>query len=122
MDESESERDATNIEIIGSYLSNLQLKNRTNNVEEESFRSLQLKKRKRNIMNDVQISMIENALCDEPNMQRRTASVQLWADKLSRHVRKICILSIHYNNLFPLKLYNFLLQGSEITYSQLKNW
>ncbi|KAL7598262.1 hypothetical protein Lser_V15G27337 [Lactuca serriola] len=97
VDESESERDATNIEIIGSYLSNLQLKNRTNNVEEESFRSLQLKKRKRNIMNDVQISMIENALCDEPNMQRRTASVQLWADKLSRH-------------------------GSEITYSQLKNW
>ncbi|CAH1417616.1 unnamed protein product [Lactuca virosa] len=97
----ESERDATNIETIGSYLSNMQLKNRRNDVEEvpeeETFRSLQLKKRKRNIMNDVQISMIENALRDDPNMQRRAASVQLWADKLSLH-------------------------GSEITSSQLKNW
>ncbi|CAI9288644.1 unnamed protein product [Lactuca saligna] len=93
--------DETNIETIGSYLSNMQLKSASDgmkNVEEvPEEESLQLKKRKRNIMNDVQISMIENALRDEPNMQRRAASVQLWADKLSLH-------------------------GSEIASSQLKNW
>lgn len=102
----ESERDAKNIETIGSDLSNMQLKNgcdRMKNVpEEEIVKSVQseekqLKKRKRNIMNDVQIAMIENALQDEPHMQRRAASIQLWADKLSLH-------------------------GSEITFSQLKNW
>lgn len=103
----ESERDANNIERIGSDLSDMQLQQNAsdgmNNVEgvpeEETVRSgeKQLKKRKRNIMNDVQIAMIENALQDEPHMQRRAASIQLWADKLSLH-------------------------GSEITSSQLKNW
>ncbi|XP_074589357.1 nodulin homeobox isoform X2 [Curcuma longa] len=57
----------------------------------------QPRKRKRNIMNEMQILMIEKALLDEPEMQRNPAALQAWSDKLS-------------------------LQGSEITASQLKNW
>ncbi|XP_020099853.1 nodulin homeobox isoform X6 [Ananas comosus] len=57
----------------------------------------QPRKRKRNIMNDKQISAIEEALLEEPEMQRNAALLQSWADKLSS-------------------------QGSEITASQLKNW
>ncbi|KAJ0975652.1 hypothetical protein J5N97_017617 [Dioscorea zingiberensis] len=57
----------------------------------------QPKKRKRNIMNDTQIMLIEKALLDEPEMQRNAALLQTWADKLSTH-------------------------GSEVTSSQLKNW
>ncbi|XP_020541226.1 nodulin homeobox isoform X3 [Jatropha curcas] len=55
------------------------------------------RKRKRTIMNDYQMSLIEKALVDEPDMQRNSASIQRWADKLSIH-------------------------GSEVTFSQLKNW
>ncbi|XP_064956746.1 nodulin homeobox-like isoform X1 [Musa acuminata AAA Group] len=57
----------------------------------------QPRKRKRNIMNETQVLLIEKALLDEPEMQRNAASLQSWADKLSS-------------------------QGSEITSSQLKNW
>ncbi|XP_068659202.1 nodulin homeobox isoform X2 [Aristolochia californica] len=57
----------------------------------------QTKKRKRNIMNEKQIMLIERALVDEPEMQRNAALVQSWVDKLSAH-------------------------GAEITTSQLKNW
>ncbi|KAJ4955251.1 hypothetical protein NE237_012034 [Protea cynaroides] len=57
----------------------------------------QRRKRKRNIMNDRQITLIELALLDEPEMQRHPALLQTWADKLSVH-------------------------GSELTPSQLKNW
>ncbi|CAN8308599.1 unnamed protein product [Cochlearia groenlandica] len=58
----------------------------------------QRKRRKRSIMNDDQVGMIEKALVDEPDMQRNTPALQLWADKLSQ-------------------------TGSEvITPSQLKNW
>ncbi|KAK7852782.1 nodulin homeobox [Quercus suber] len=57
----------------------------------------QRKKRKRTIMNDKQVMLIERALLDEPDMQRNAASIQSWADKLSLH-------------------------GSEVTPSQLKNW
>ncbi|KAG9457523.1 hypothetical protein H6P81_002031 [Aristolochia fimbriata] len=57
----------------------------------------QTKKRKRNIMNEKQIMLIERALVDEPEMQRNAALVQSWVDKLSDH-------------------------GAEITTSQLKNW
>ncbi|KAL4572084.1 hypothetical protein LXL04_018853 [Taraxacum kok-saghyz] len=57
----------------------------------------QMRKRKRNIMNHMQITMIEQALQNEPDMQRKAASIQSWADKLSLH-------------------------GSEISASQLKNW
>ncbi|KAL0919294.1 hypothetical protein M5K25_011380 [Dendrobium thyrsiflorum] len=57
----------------------------------------QPRKRKRNIMNERQISLIENALIGEPEMQRNAAMLQSWAEKLCS-------------------------QGSEITASQLKNW
>ncbi|KAE8726873.1 Detected protein of confused Function [Hibiscus syriacus] len=55
------------------------------------------RKRKRTIMNDEQVAIIERALLDEPEMQRNTALIQSWADKLSHH-------------------------GSEVTCSQLRNW
>ncbi|MFS8025995.1 putative nodulin homeobox protein [Helianthus anomalus] len=48
-------------------------------------------------MNHMQITMIEQALQNEPDMQRKVASIQSWAEKLSLHV-------------------------SEISSSQLKNW
>ncbi|XP_077218641.1 sequence-specific DNA binding transcription factor ATNDX [Tasmannia lanceolata] len=57
----------------------------------------QPRKRKRNIMNEKQITLIERALLNEPEMQRNAALLQSWADKLSLH-------------------------GSELTSSQLKNW
>ncbi|XP_043720195.1 nodulin homeobox isoform X2 [Telopea speciosissima] len=57
----------------------------------------QRRKRKRNIMNERQITLIEHALLDEPEMQRNAALLQTWADRLSVH-------------------------GSELTSSQLKNW
>lgn len=46
----------------------------------------QPRKRKRNIMNLKQIALIEEALLDEPEMQRNASLLQLWADKLSSHV------------------------------------
>lgn len=46
----------------------------------------QPRKRKRNIMNDKQITMIENVLLEEPEMQRNATMLQLWAEKLSFHV------------------------------------
>ncbi|KAI3773109.1 hypothetical protein L6452_04308 [Arctium lappa] len=81
----ESDGDAQNVETNGLESSIMQ--------SEEK----QLRKRKRNIMNYMQITMIEQALQNEPDMQRKAASIQLWADKLSLH-------------------------GSEISSSQLKNW
>ncbi|KAK8644053.1 hypothetical protein V6N13_013326 [Hibiscus sabdariffa] len=55
------------------------------------------RKRKRTIMNDEQVAIIERALLDEPEMQRNTTLIQSWADKLCHH-------------------------GSEVTCSQLRNW
>ncbi|KAL9683749.1 hypothetical protein QQ045_021174 [Rhodiola kirilowii] len=55
------------------------------------------RKRKRSVMNERQISLIEKALLDEPDMQRKAVSIQSWADKLCSY-------------------------GSEVTSSQLKNW
>lgn len=46
----------------------------------------QPRKRKRNIMNERQIFLIEKALLEEPEMQRNAASLQSWADKLSCQV------------------------------------
>ncbi|XP_021721428.1 nodulin homeobox-like isoform X2 [Chenopodium quinoa] len=57
----------------------------------------QVRKRKRHIMNDKQISLIERGLLDEPDIHKNLASLQSWADRLSLH-------------------------GSEVTCSQLKNW
>ncbi|XP_061373197.1 nodulin homeobox-like isoform X2 [Gastrolobium bilobum] len=65
--------------------------------EDEKVETVQRRKRKRTIMNDKQVKLIERALLDEPDMQRNAASLQSWADKLSLH-------------------------GSEVTSSQLKNW
>ncbi|KAJ6686537.1 NODULIN HOMEOBOX [Salix purpurea] len=61
------------------------------------FEEKQPRKRKRTIMNDYQIALMEKALLDEPEMQRNAAALQSWSDKLS-------------------------LNGSEVTPSQLKNW
>ncbi|KAL6968399.1 hypothetical protein U1Q18_034199 [Sarracenia purpurea var. burkii] len=66
-------------------------------VETIKHEEKQRRKRKRTIMNDKQISLIERALLEEPDMQRNSASIQSWAEKLSVH-------------------------GSEVTTSQLKNW
>ncbi|KAB5527487.1 hypothetical protein DKX38_021334 [Salix brachista] len=66
-------------------------------VESPHFEEKQPRKRKRTIMNDYQITLMEKALLDEPEMQRNAAALQSWADKLSLH-------------------------GSEVTPSQLKNW
>lgn len=111
----ESEGDAQNIE--------------TNGLDSNAMASeeKQLRKRKRNIMNHMQVTMIEQALQNEPDMQRKAASIQIWADKLSLHVRiklnymhpylfivKVCCLI----NMFRISFF----QGSEISASQLKNW
>ncbi|WOK95695.1 nodulin homeobox isoform X3 [Canna indica] len=52
---------------------------KTNDQSEEK----KPRKRKRNIMNETQIHLIEKALLDEPDMHRNVASLQSWADKLS---------------------------------------
>ncbi|KAG5251786.1 hypothetical protein OIU78_011430 [Salix suchowensis] len=65
--------------------------------ESHHFEEKQPRKRKRTIMNDYQIALMEKALLDEPEMQRNAAALQSWSDKLS-------------------------LNGSEVTPSQLKNW
>lgn len=46
----------------------------------------QQRKRKRTIMNDKQIALIESALIEEPDMHRNAISLRSWADKLSTHV------------------------------------
>lgn len=56
------------------------------NPEDEKNEFAQRKKRKRTIMNDNQVSLIERALLDEPDMHRNAALLQSWADKLSTHV------------------------------------
>lgn len=55
-------------------------------VETVQFEEKQPRKRKRTIMNEFQMTIIEKALLDEPDMQRNAASIQSWADKLSLHV------------------------------------
>ncbi|KAK7272093.1 hypothetical protein RJT34_28486 [Clitoria ternatea] len=110
------DRDAQNVETSGSDTSAAKGKNivdHTDNVKlsksndhlkeralEENPEDIELsqrRKRKRTIMNDKQVTFIERALKDEPDMQRNAAALQSWADKLSLH-------------------------GSQVTSSQLKNW
>ncbi|KMS96882.1 hypothetical protein BVRB_7g180730 isoform A [Beta vulgaris subsp. vulgaris] len=76
--------------VVGGFQEDERIDNL--NCEEKRVR-----KRKRNIMNDKQISMIERALQEEPDMHKNAASLQSWADRLSFH-------------------------GAEVTFSQLKNW
>ncbi|KAL2981895.1 hypothetical protein AAZX31_13G313700 [Glycine max] len=114
----EMDKDAQNVETSGSDSSSAKGKNVVDNMdngelsksneclkrtaveenpEDEKIELSQRRKRKRTIMNDKQVMLIERALKDEPDMQRNAASLQSWADKLSGH-------------------------GSEVTSSQLKNW
>ncbi|XWS09643.1 hypothetical protein CRYUN_Cryun39dG0007200 [Craigia yunnanensis] len=111
----EIDRDVQNVETSGSDTSSTKGKNvidklverlRENThagvredekVETVKTEEKQRRKRKRTIMNDEQVTIIERALLDEPEMQRNTASIQSWADKLSH-------------------------DGSEVTCSQLRNW
>lgn len=55
-------------------------------TEPLQYEEKQRRKRKRTIMNDEQVALVERALLDEPDMQRNAASLQSWADKLSFHV------------------------------------
>lgn len=86
----------------------------------------QPRKRKRNIMNDKQISAIEEALLEEPEMQRNAALLQSWADKLSSQVLTLTTLMFFSFTitifLFDHRIAYYFFQGSEITASQLKNW
>ncbi|KAL3531402.1 hypothetical protein ACH5RR_010724 [Cinchona calisaya] len=111
------EKDAQNFDMSESDLSSIQGKNPINQIVdveppkdggavevqgEEKMETVQneekhQRKRKRTIMNDKQIALIEKAIVDEPDMHRNATSLQLWADKLSD-------------------------LGSEVTTSQLKNW
>ncbi|KAM1815078.1 hypothetical protein TB1_027688 [Malus domestica] len=117
------ERDAHNVETSGSDTSSTRGKNAVDQMENSEFpktsahikesgyggtpedekvetlpsEEKQRRKRKRTIMNDMQVELVERALLDEPDMQRNAASVQSWAEKLSFH-------------------------GSEVTCAQLKNW
>ncbi|XP_017230380.1 nodulin homeobox isoform X1 [Daucus carota subsp. sativus] len=100
------EIEAQNVESSGSDSSSTRVKksfDQSNDVQEDQkiadikFSEKQQRKRKRNIMNDVQAGMIENALIDIPDLHRNAPALQSWADRLSDH-------------------------GSEVTSSQLKNW
>uniref|UniRef100_A0A1J3E6R1 Homeobox domain-containing protein n=1 Tax=Noccaea caerulescens TaxID=107243 RepID=A0A1J3E6R1_NOCCA len=118
----ESDVDASNLETSGSDSSSNRGKSLVDRAEDEElvqkrFKGVSLgevkegeraktflvfetqrKKRKRSIMNDDQMAMIEKALAVEPQMQRNSVWVQLWADKLSQNGPEV------------------------ITSSQLKNW
>ncbi|KAK4418207.1 Nodulin homeobox [Sesamum alatum] len=112
----EIERDARTVETSGSDSSPTRVKNTIIRVdvdhikgsvleetlEDEKVDAIhsdekQQRKRKRTIMNDKQIALIESALVDEPDMHRNSTSLRIWADKLSLH-------------------------GAEVTTSRLKNW
>jgi len=101
------DKDAQNVETSGSDTSSAKGKNvvdhmdigelsksnerlkRTaveENPEDEKIELSQRRKRKRTIMNDKQVMLIERALKDEPDMQRNAVSLQSWAEKLSVHV------------------------------------
>ncbi|KAL0419958.1 UNVERIFIED_CONTAM: Nodulin homeobox [Sesamum radiatum] len=109
------ERDARTVETSGSDSSPTRGKNTITRVdvdhnkggvleetlEDEKVDAIhsdekQQRKRKRTIMNDKQIALIESALVDEPDMHRNSTSLRKWADKLSLH-------------------------GAEVTTSRLKN-
>ncbi|KAI3449564.1 hypothetical protein Pfo_006229 [Paulownia fortunei] len=112
----EIERDARTVETSGSDSSPTRGKNTIERMdvdhikgsgfeetlEDEKVDAIhsdekQQRKRKRTIMNDKQIALIESALLDEPDMHRNSTSLRSWADKLSLH-------------------------GAEVTTSRLKNW
>lgn len=160
----EPDKDVQNIETSGSDSSSVKGKNSVDQMENGDSAKLskrgkgsrsagvqeddkvetthaeekQRRKRKRTIMNDEQIAMIEEALVDEPEMQRNAALIQSWADKLSSHVCQVLSFPSEQiscsSDIKELKkgivLYSvlitfpgpFFFQGSEVTCSQLKNW
>lgn len=60
------------------------------------------KKRKRGTMNDEQISMIEEALIDEPNMRLNLPSLQTWVQKLNQVVSIKVNMSLKYMQKYLL--------------------
>lgn len=106
------DRDVHNVETSGSDTSETRGKNAVDRMENNEFpkssepiedsgyggtredekseplqyEETQRRKRKRTIMNDEQVALVERALLDEPDMQRNAASLQSWADRLSYHV------------------------------------
>ncbi|XP_073054199.1 nodulin homeobox isoform X2 [Primulina eburnea] len=112
----EVERDSRTVETSGSDSSPTRGKNHSDQMDVDHFKGgvfgetqddskveavhsdeKQQRKRKRTVMNDRQIALIESAIVDEPDMHRNSALLQLWAEKLSFH-------------------------GAEVTTSRLKNW
>ena len=114
----DGEKDVQNVETSGSDSSSTRGKNSTDQVDNSEFpksnehvkgsgsggvqedekveivpsEEKQRRKRKRTIMNDTQMKLIERALVDEPDMQRNAALIQSWADKLSYHVSEMNFL------------------------------
>lgn len=157
----ENEKDARTVETSGSDSSPTRGKNPIDRMdvdlikgssfeetaEEEKIDAMhseekQQRKRKRTIMNDKQIGLIESALVDEPDMHRNAPSLRWWADKLSLHVsitnifylvtyssqyhfsqrRLVCIASSMCFILCEVHIFLFISQGAEVTTSRLKNW
>ncbi|CAA0832079.1 Unknown protein [Striga hermonthica] len=83
-------RGKTSVERMDIYLDD-EKANATHSDENQQ------RNRKRILMNDMQVALIESALLDEPNMHRNSDSLKSWAEKLS-------------------------LYGAEVTISRLKNW
>lgn len=116
----DGEKDGPNVETSGSDSSSTRGKNSTDQIDNSELpksndhikasgsggvqeddkieiipaEEKQRRKRKRTIMNDTQMSLIESALVDEPEMQRNAALIQSWADKLSFHVSEMNLLVI----------------------------
>lgn len=114
----EIDRDVVNVESSGSDTSSTRVKNSIDQIYNGDFPKLnkhmkdtvlggvkvdekvdtiqteekQRRKRKRTIMNDKQVRIMERALLDEPDMQRNTTSIQSWAEKLSLHVSEMDLI------------------------------
>lgn len=81
------------IDIVDSSKSNENAKEteQGGSLEEEKVENVHSeekhrRKRKRTVMNEKQVTVIERALLDEPEMQRNPTSIQFWADELIRYV------------------------------------
>lgn len=56
------------------------------NPDDEKVETKKRRKRKRTIMNDKMVEIIEVAVLDEPEMQRNAVALRSWAQKLSIYV------------------------------------
>lgn len=102
----EMARDVVEIETSGSDSSPTRVENSSDPMMNKHIKDTMLEggkveerqwRKRRSVMNDTQVRIMERALLSEPEMQRNSNSIQSWADELSRH-------------------------GSEVTCSQLRNW